>query len=695
VVLLLRTGLADVNVAPAGTASQSTTDFGGVPERAIDGNTNGNYGALSVTHTAGSEAVPSWQVDLGQEHSLTRIVIWNRTDCCAWRLTNFRVTVLDSQGGEVESMDFFTDLSFPDTALSGFEYALAAGTTGQTVRIERLGPDSQGTLYLSLAEVEVFTEDDFPPSIVRPPRSGVAFTGGCFTFSVEAAGTVPLSYRWLKDDVEVAGATANTLNLRGLTPGDAGTYRVVVENGVGSVTSDPAELRVFSGRNLALDGLASQSTTGFGGLPALAIDGNTRGDSFTHTEVGDPAPSWEVALFGPSTMEILQIWNRTNCCPNRLHNFRILVLDSDQSEVWSDDFFTDGSFPDTTVSPFEVVLPANTMGRFVRVELLGDLIGAGFFLSLAEVVVIGDGPRPPVMSLARGDCVTASQSSEFGGGLFPAPLAINGNFDDFSHTGEGVNLPATWEVNLGAELDIAEIVLWNRTSCCGSRLRDITVSVLDLAGETRFASELLNPENALGVYPDGPQNLRLDLVELTGGSVLGGRVRIVRTPDPDLSGTLGQGNTGEPDVLSLAEVEVFAPADSPREDCANTTDDDGDLLVDCDDDDCKAAEVCQSPVFHRGDSDHNGRTELTDAVRILNFLFLGTGVLRCADAADADDNGSLELTDAVRILNFLFLGTGIIPAPGAAGTSACGPDKTPDGARELDCEEYPADSCLG
>jgi hypothetical protein len=68
-------------------------------------------------------------------------------------------------------------------------------------------------------------------------------------------------------------------------------------------------------------------------------------------------------------------------------------------------------------------------------------------------------------------------------------------------------------------------------------------------------------------------------------------------------------------------------------------------------------------LFVRGDTDSNGRLELTDPIIVLNFLFLGTSRPRCSDAADGDDNGRLELTDAVRVLNFLFLGLAAPPAP--------------------------------
>ena len=77
---------------------------------------------------------------------------------------------------------------------------------------------------------------------------------------------------------------------------------------------------------------------------------------------------------------------------------------------------------------------------------------------------------------------------------------------------------------------------------------------------------------------------------------------------------------------------------------------------------------------------------LTDAIRIVNVLFLGIGTIACSDSADADDSGDVNLTDAIRVLNVLFLGFGEIPLP---GTTNCGPDPTADDAT---CVSYPA-SC--
>lgn len=86
----------DVNLASKGMATQSSTDFEGPAQLAIDGKTDGNFRAGSVTHTAQSEN-PWWEVDLGTEQEIDRIVIWNRTDGgLQERLANSRVRVLDA-----------------------------------------------------------------------------------------------------------------------------------------------------------------------------------------------------------------------------------------------------------------------------------------------------------------------------------------------------------------------------------------------------------------------------------------------------------------------------------------------------------------------------------------------------------------------------------------------------------------------
>ena len=97
-------------------------------------------------------------------------------------------------------------------------------------------------------------------------------------------------------------------------------------------------------------------------------------------------------------------------------------------------------------------------------------------------------------------------------------------------------------------------------------------------------------------------------------------------------------------------------------------------------DDCPS----DSPGFRRGDVDDSATLTLTDAVNVLQFLFLGGEPPACMDAADADNNGVIQLTDGPAILNFLFLGG---PPPPSPGHEVCGPDPA-DPADPLDCQVY-------
>jgi hypothetical protein len=68
--------------------------------------------------------------------------------------------------------------------------------------------------------------------------------------------------------------------------------------------------------------------------------------------------------------------------------------------------------------------------------------------------------------------------------------------------------------------------------------------------------------------------------------------------------------------------------------------------------------------FVRGDTNLDSEVDISDAVLTLGYLFNGSAQPHdCRDAMDSDDNGLLELTDAVRILNFLFLDRNLPPAP--------------------------------
>ena len=95
-----------------------------------------------------------------------------------------------------------------------------------------------------------------------------------------------------------------------------------------------------------------------------------------------------------------------------------------------------------------------------------------------------------------------------------------------------------------------------------------------------------------------------------------------------------------------------------------------------------------APVFKRGDTDGDGEILITDAVRILNYLFLGGALISCVEAANFDNSESVDISDGIHVLNYLFRG-GPPPVPPGPPPGGCGPDPDPiGGAGDLGCEEY-------
>jgi hypothetical protein len=133
--------------------SQSSTLVGADAGRAVDGVTDGNWAAASVTHT-NKELEAWWEVDLLGVENIDTVDVWNRTDCCGIRLRNFYVLVSD-----VPFASSDLDVVLVQDGVSAYFFNGQAGTT-ETFTVGRTGRYVRVQLseneYLSLAEVQVW-----------------------------------------------------------------------------------------------------------------------------------------------------------------------------------------------------------------------------------------------------------------------------------------------------------------------------------------------------------------------------------------------------------------------------------------------------------------------------------------------------------------------------------------------------------
>ena len=143
-----------LNIAPNGTATQSTMGWGGVAPNALDGDL-GNF-----THTGPDDPDKWWELELDQDYTLTQIILYNRSSCCGERLNAAVLKVLDSTGAEIYVSDPISGAVTGD--VRAFTNAGAGFSNVRYIRIEG------GTDFLSLGEVRAITIVPFGTDVTTP-----------------------------------------------------------------------------------------------------------------------------------------------------------------------------------------------------------------------------------------------------------------------------------------------------------------------------------------------------------------------------------------------------------------------------------------------------------------------------------------------------------------------------------------------
>lgn len=143
---------AQPNLALRRPTTQSSTALGARAERAVDGDTRGDFHAGSVTHTE-LDPAPWWEVDLGQSRPLWCAEIWNRSDAVPERLSQF---VVFSSDLPFSSNDPAALRNLQGVHAIDIESVAGRPTVIDLLRLARyVRVQLQGQEYLSLAEVRV------------------------------------------------------------------------------------------------------------------------------------------------------------------------------------------------------------------------------------------------------------------------------------------------------------------------------------------------------------------------------------------------------------------------------------------------------------------------------------------------------------------------------------------------------------
>src|SRR5262249_8853738 len=136
-----------------------------------------------------------------------------------------------------------------------FSTSAAIGARGDTLDNSFLGSIDELAVYdraLSAGEIQSIynalitgkCNTPVTPTIVRQPQSLYLQAGSNAIFTAVTGGSIPLSYQWQLNNVNLAGATNSSLTINNVLPSNSGVYTLIVSNAAGTTTSSNANLQV-------------------------------------------------------------------------------------------------------------------------------------------------------------------------------------------------------------------------------------------------------------------------------------------------------------------------------------------------------------------------------------------------------------------------------------------------------------------
>jgi hypothetical protein len=121
--------------------------------------------------------------------------------------------------------------------------ATQAGDNGSTYRV--IVSNSAGSATSNAAMLSVVTPTK--PGITTQPASQTVAVGATATFTVVASGSGPLTYQWIQGTTNITNSNSPSFTTPATKLSDSGeTFKVMVSNSAGSITSNPATLTVIS-----------------------------------------------------------------------------------------------------------------------------------------------------------------------------------------------------------------------------------------------------------------------------------------------------------------------------------------------------------------------------------------------------------------------------------------------------------------
>ncbi len=150
---------------------------------------------------------------------------------------------------------FLNGTNLPGATNATFYLAAAQVTNAGSYTV--VATNAVGSVTSSVAALTIAV----PPYFTVQPQSQSNGIDTSVTFSAAAGGNAPLHYQWQLNSVNMANATNTSVTVTNVQSTNGGTYRVVVTNLYGSITSSNAVLTVLTSAVQVVSASAGGSTT--------------------------------------------------------------------------------------------------------------------------------------------------------------------------------------------------------------------------------------------------------------------------------------------------------------------------------------------------------------------------------------------------------------------------------------------------
>jgi len=136
----------------------------------------------------------------------------------------------------------------------------AVDTPDKTVTVT-LGTPVGATLGAATSATITILDDETGPIFGVPPPGEMVLAGTTVSLSPTVTGGAPMTFQWLRNEVAISKATAQTYNLPSVSVSHGGAYRLQAKNPTAAVKSAITELGVVDGTSKSLGYTAGATAT--------------------------------------------------------------------------------------------------------------------------------------------------------------------------------------------------------------------------------------------------------------------------------------------------------------------------------------------------------------------------------------------------------------------------------------------------